>query len=109
MKLLLDECVTHDLKRNLSTHEVATTVEAGFGGLENGALLRAASGNFEVLVTVDRNLQFQQNIGSLQIAVLILVAGGVTYDHLKPLIAQIENALSTIQPGEMFKIETSKS
>ena len=109
MKLLLDECVTRLLKRDLIGHEVMTVAEAGYRGLRNGALLRAASGNFEVLVTVDRNLQFQQNIGSLQIAVLILVAGGVTYDHLKPLIAQIENALSTIQPGEMFKIETSKS
>jgi hypothetical protein len=45
MKLLLDECVAHDLKRDLNSHEVATVVEAGFGGLENGELLHAASGN----------------------------------------------------------------
>jgi hypothetical protein len=69
MKLLLDECVVNDLKRDLVGHEVTTVVEAGFGGLENGELLRAASGNFEVLITVDRNLPFQQNVGSFQIAV----------------------------------------
>jgi len=62
MKLLLDECVTHDLKRALSTHEVVTAVEAGFGGFQNGNLLRAASGTFDVLITVDRNLEYQQNI-----------------------------------------------
>ena len=60
MKLLLDECVAYDLKRDLVGHEVATVVEAGFGGLENGELLRAASGKFDVLITVDRNLPFQQ-------------------------------------------------
>ena len=109
MELLLDECVTHDLKRDLSTHEVATTVEAGFGGLENGELLRAASGVFDVLITVDRNLQFQQNIRSLRIAVLILVAGGVTYDDLKPMTPQLEDALKLIRPGEIVVIETSKT
>ena len=56
MKLLLDECVVRDLKKDLVGHAVSTVVEAGFGGLENGALLRAASGHYDVLITVDRNL-----------------------------------------------------
>lgn len=60
MKLLLDECVTCDLKRDLVGHDVFTVVEAGFAGLENGDLLRAASKDYEVLITVDRNLPFQQ-------------------------------------------------
>ena len=64
MKLLLDECVVRDLKKDLAEHDVSTVVEAGFGGLENGQLLRAAAGNYDVLITVDRNLPFQQNIGS---------------------------------------------
>ena len=55
MKLLLDECVVRDLKRDLTGHEVSTVVEAGFGGLENGQLLRAAAGKYDVLITVDRN------------------------------------------------------
>ena len=70
---------------------------------------RSPSGTFDVLITVDRNLQYQQNIRSLRIAVLIVVAGGISYEHLKPMIPKIENALRTIQPGEMVKIETSKS
>jgi hypothetical protein len=110
MKLLLDECVVYDLKRDLVGHEVATVVEAGFGGLENGELLRAASGAFDVLITVDRNLPFQQNIGSFQIAVLILMAQGITYPHLKPLVPAVLASLSTIQPGELLRVgKSSKS
>lgn len=107
MKLLLDECVVHDLKRDLADHEVTTVVEAGFGGLENRDLLRAASGNFDVLITVDRNLPFQQNIGALQIAVLILMSKGITYLDLKPLVPQVLTSLSTIQPGELRRVEGS--
>ena len=64
MKLLLDECVTVDLKKDLAEHEVRTVVEAGYKGLKNGNLLRAAAGQYDVLITVDRNLPFQQNIRS---------------------------------------------
>ena len=53
MKLLLDECVTHNLRRDLTTHEIHTVEDAGLKGLENGDLLKAAAGVYEVLVTVD--------------------------------------------------------
>jgi len=65
VKLLLDECVTRRLKREFANHEVHTVDEAGLKGLENGDLLKAASGKYEVLVTVDRNLPYQQNISGL--------------------------------------------
>jgi hypothetical protein len=104
MKLLLDECVVRDLKRDLTEHEVSTVVEAGFGGLENGQLLRAAAGKYEVLITVDRNLPFQQNIGSFEIAVLILISTGITYADLKPLVPKILNQLSTTQPGKIYRV-----
>ena len=64
MKLLLDECVVRDLKRDLVGHEVSTVVEAGFGGLENGELLRAAAAEYDVLITVDRNVPFPENVAS---------------------------------------------
>ena len=62
MKLLLDECVTRHLKRELAGHEVHTVEDAGFKGLENGDLLKAASGIYEVLITVDQNLPYQQRV-----------------------------------------------
>ena len=88
-------------------HEVSTVVEAGFGGRENGELLRAASVECDVLITVDRNLPFQQNTASPQIAVLILMAQGITYPELKPLVPQVLTSLSTIQPGQLLGVEKS--
>ncbi|MGH9930313.1 MAG: DUF5615 family PIN-like protein [Pyrinomonadaceae bacterium] len=62
MRLLLDECIPRKLKRDLVGHEVATAVEAGYSGMKNGILLRAASSNYDVLITVDQNLPLQQNL-----------------------------------------------
>lgn len=107
MKLLLDECLARNLKGDLVGHEVMTVVDAGYRGMKNGALLRAASGKFDVLITVDRNLPFQQNIGSLQIAVLILIGQGITYSDLKPLVPDVLASLSSIQPGQFLRVEKS--
>lgn len=104
MKLLLDECVAHDLKQDLGGHVVVTVVEAGYKGLRNGELLRAAAGQYDVLITVDRNLPHQQNIRSLNLAVVIIEAGGITYNHLKQVTSQILEALKTIQPGQMVTV-----
>ena len=108
MKLLLDECVVHDLKKDLTGHEVATVVEAGFGGLENGELLRAAADAYDAFITVDRNLRFQQNIQTLRLGIIILKASGITYEHLKPLAPRILQALSTLKAGEFVYIEATE-
>ena len=104
MKLLLDECVVRDLKKDLVGHQVSTVVEAGLGGLENGRLLRAASRKFDVFITVDRNLPFQQNIALLQISVLILIAPGITYADLRPLIPKVLKQLSVVRPGQIYRV-----
>ena len=95
MKLLLDECVTRFVKRDLSSHAVHTVEEAGLKGLENGDLLRAASGTYEVLITVDQNLPYQQNVPGLNIAILVLAATRNSYARLKPLLPQALIALKT--------------
>ena len=104
MRLLLDECVTHDLKRDLIGHSVATAVEAGFGGLENGELLRAASAKFDALITVDRRLPHQQNLQNLNIAVLVIEGRGISYEALKPLIPKVLAALARAKAGETIRI-----
>ncbi len=105
MKLLLDECVTRHLKRDLAGHEVHTVEDAGFKGLENGDLLKAASGAYEVLITVDQNLPYQQNIADLSIAVLILAAKKNSYVRLKPLVPRALNALESMKVGDVIRIE----
>jgi hypothetical protein len=82
MKLLLDECVANDLKNDLVGHDVSTTEDAGFKGLKNGKLLEAAAVHFDVLVTVDQNLRFQQNLKNYDIAILVLKARRSTLPFL---------------------------
>jgi len=101
MKVLLDECVTHYLKRDFAAHEVLTVEEAGFKGLKNGRLLEAASDEYDVLITVDQNLQYQQNLKTLAIAVVVLKAKRSTYPILKLLMPQVLEILEKIEPGEL--------
>jgi len=91
--------------RDLVGHNVHTVEEAGFKGLENGDLLCAASGTYDVLITVDQNLPYQQNVAGLNIAILILAATRNSYTRLKPLMPRALKALETIKPGDVIRIE----
>lgn len=104
MKLLLDECVTNYLKPEFIGHEVSTIDEAGFKGMKNGKLLAAASGRFDVLVTVDQNLRFQQNLENFSIAILVLRARRSTYPFLKPLMPTALEELKAIAPGNVVVV-----
>jgi predicted nuclease of predicted toxin-antitoxin system len=101
MRVLLDECVTRYLKRDFAGHEVLTVEEAGFKGLKNGRLLQAASSEYDVLVTVDQNLQYQQNLNTFALAIIVLKARRSTYPMLKPLMPKVLESLEKIVPGEV--------
>jgi hypothetical protein len=105
MKVLLDECITRYLKRDFIGHEVLTVEEARFKGLKNGRLLQAASGRYDVLVTVDQNLQYQQNLKNFGIAIIVLKAQRSTYPMLKPLMPQVLETLEKIKPGEIIIVD----
>jgi hypothetical protein len=109
MKLLLDECVTSYLKPEFVGHEVSTIEEAGFKGLKNGKLIAAAAGKFDVRVTVDQNLRFQQNLENLEIAVLVLRARRSTYPMLKPLIPEALELLDRVKVGEVVTVSSKES
>ena len=104
MKVLLDESVTRHLKQEFIGHEVFTIDEAGFKGLKNGELLRAATGLYDVLVTVDQNLPYQQNLKSFDLAVLVLIAKRNTYATLKSLMPKALSELTRIQAGQFVEI-----
>jgi hypothetical protein len=82
MKLLLDECAPRRLKNYFVGHEISTIEEAGFKGLKNGNLLRAAEGKFEVFITVDKNIEYQQNTATLPLAIVILSAASNRLESL---------------------------
>jgi predicted nuclease of predicted toxin-antitoxin system len=74
MRILLDECVPRRLTHELGDHEVRTVTEMGWAGMKNGALLQLAAESFDVLLTTDRNLAFQQNTATLPLGVIVLRA-----------------------------------
>lgn len=102
MKLLLDECTPKRLLLDFTGHEVQTVEDAGFKGLKNGELLHRASGEFDVLITVDQNIPFQQN--SLPIAVVILSATSNRYSDLMLLVPRVLEVLPSIQVGEIVTV-----
>ncbi len=105
MKLLLDECIPKRLRLDFPGHEVSTVEQAGLKGLKNGVLIHHASSRFEVLITVDQNLPYQQNIVQHSIAVIILVGRSNRYSELKLLVPNALHALRTIKAGEVVRIQ----
>jgi hypothetical protein len=80
----------------------------GWGGVKNGALLAAASAEFDAFITVDKNLPYQQNVAALPIAVIILNAHSNELHALLPLVPRLEEALATLQPRTLVQIGTSQ-
>lgn len=105
MRILLDECVPRRLRRDLPGHDVRTVAEMGWSGKKNGELLRSmAADGFDVLVTVDQNLQHQQNLRAAGIGVVVLIAASNRWADLKPLMPAAEVALGSIQAGDVVEI-----
>ncbi len=104
MRILLDENLPVDLGALLPGHEVSNVSRLGWKGIKNGELLRRAEGRFEVLVTMDRNIEFQQNVAAFQVGVLVLVAPSNRMIHLRPLVPAILHHLRLVRLGELQKI-----
>jgi hypothetical protein len=103
MRVLLDECVPRPLRSELTGHEARTVAEMGWAGIKNGQLLQKAAAEFDCFLTVDRNLQFQQRLDYLPLAVLVIRASDNRLETLRPLIPNIRAALEKITRGE-FKV-----
>jgi len=104
VRILLDENLPVDLAPELAGHEVATVTRLGWHGIKNSDLLRRAQGHFEVLITMDRNLESQQNIARFELAILVLWAPSNRMVHLRPLVPAILTTLKTVRPGELRTI-----
>ena len=100
MKLLLDECIDRRLTKDLEGHEVKTVPQMGWAGIKNGELLTLAEKEFDVFITVDRNLSFQQNLPKFNIAVLVLHATSNRLADLKPLVPKILSTLPSLTKGD---------
>src|SRR3712207_1585290 len=99
MRIRLDECAPRPLGRHLVGHDVRTIREMGWAGKKNGELLALmAADGFEVLLTVDQNLRYQQNPTAVGVAVVVLVAATNRLPDLLPLVPSALAALAVIKP-----------
>jgi hypothetical protein len=99
VKVFLDECVDWRLARDIVGHDVKTARQMDWTTVKNGALLDLASQHFDVFVTVDRNLSFQQNLDSFSIAVIVLQAKTNRLADLRPLIPGLLVAIKSARSG----------
>jgi predicted nuclease of predicted toxin-antitoxin system len=99
MKVLLDECVDWRLARDMPGHSVKTARQMGWTTIKNGELLALAAAEFDVFVTVDRNLSFQQKLGSYRVTVIVLGATSNRLADLRPLVPKLLAAIERAQPG----------
>jgi hypothetical protein len=105
MRVLLDECVPRRLREQLPGHDVKTVAESGWAGVKNGELLRLAAERFDILLTVDRNLEYQQNFGAAAVAVIVMHAPSNDVTALQPLMGKVLSAISTAPRGKVTIVE----
>ncbi len=96
MRILLDECLPKRLKGELAGHDARTVPEMGWASKRNGELLTLAQGQFDVFLTVDRNVAFQNEVNRFAIAVVVLHAKGNRLSDLRPLVPELLSVLSAV-------------
>lgn len=105
MKILLDECLPRKLKKELPPHECRTVPEAGLAGKKNGVLLSLAEERgFDVFLTIDKGLQYQQNLIGRKIAIIVLQAKSNRLADLKLKMPACLAILPSIQPGQVLRV-----
>lgn len=105
MRIFLDECVDRRLARHIVGHDVKNARDMGWTSIKNGELLTMAAVQFDVFLTVDRNLSFQQNLLSHPIAVVILRARSNRLADLVPLVPRLLSAITQAPQGAVTSIQ----
>nr|VFK65550.1 MAG: hypothetical protein BECKUNK1418G_GA0071005_106516 [Candidatus Kentron sp. UNK]VFK71522.1 MAG: hypothetical protein BECKUNK1418H_GA0071006_107016 [Candidatus Kentron sp. UNK] len=105
-KVLLDECVDRKLANYITGHSVQTVRKVGWAGFGNGDLLRRAEVDFDVLVTTDRNLIYQQNVVGFDIAVIVLSGRFNRIKDLLPLLPELLEAIPVVSSGTALVLKT---
>lgn len=108
-KILLDECLPKKLKYRIEELDpeffAKTTPDMGWASLSNGELLSVTEVEFDVFITSDKNLSFQQSIPSSSIQVVLLKARTNTYEDLLPLVEKLQSVINAHEPGKFIEIE----
>ena len=105
MRILLDEDLPRRLGTLLTGHEPETVPKNGWSGVKNGKLLALAATKFDVFLTMDQNIEFQQNLATLPIAILVVEALSNRMEHLQALVPEILKELIHIPPKSLRRVK----
>jgi hypothetical protein len=104
MRVLIDEHLPIALSRELHGHAVDTVAGRGWAGIKNGELLSRMRGHYDVLITMDRGIEFQQPISTLPFGIVIVRAASNRMQHLTPLVSVILAAITGAKPGQVERV-----
>ena len=104
-RVLFDENMPRKLRRDLPEFVIRTAQEEGWSAFKNGALLAQAAGTFDVLVTIDQRMRFQQNVVRLTMGVVVIEVPDTRLIHLRPLVGEIRSAIERVGPGEVVVVK----
>ena len=106
MKILLDECVTKKLKNFLTEFQVFTVTEMGWSGTKNGKLMTLCEENqFDVLLTIDKNLMFQQNLEKYNVTIAVLNCKTSKIEDLKNYIESFKSQITLFEKSKAYLID----
>jgi len=106
MRILIDECIDERFRNSFSNHDCQTARYAGLAGLQNGELLTAAqTAKFDVFLTVDQGIEYQQNLAGRSIAIIIFRTKSNRLKDLLPHVSVCLAHIQSVQPGEIVRIE----
>jgi len=104
VRILLDHCLPRRLAREFPSHAVRTTADQSWDRLRNGRLLAASSGDIDVFLTIDKKLKHQQNLATLPVAVMVIMAPSNRLADLLPFVPEIEMELKRLKPKTLIEI-----
>jgi glutamate racemase len=104
MRILFDQGTPVQIRRSLNAHSIRTAREQGWSTLANGELLRVAEeAAFDLFLTTDKNLRYQQNLSKRKIAIVVL--GNGLWPFVRPMLAQVAAAIEAAEPGSYTEVE----
>ena len=106
-RVLFDENIPRQLRRDLTDFIVSTVQEQGWAGLENGNLLREAASKFDVLLTADKRMRYQQNVSKFAIGIVVIETFDTRIRNLRRFIPQLRAALSTVSERNVVVVATA--
>lgn len=105
MRILIDECVPRRLLAALEAYDAFTVPDMGWQGKKNGELLRLMrEANVRVFITIDQNLQYQQNLSESDATIIVLSAASNRYQDLLPLLPALKKRLIEVKPGQLYSV-----